>query len=82
MKCSKMSGSALLLRFKEPSGKEIHPNLENSNCDPVNYTMGSPMLIVSICKGNIFSEYKRINWIIHVHKLVEEAGLTLAQNLL
>ena len=75
MKCSKMSGSALLLRFKEP-------NLENSNCDPLNYTMGSPMLIVSICKGNIFSEYKRINWIIHVHKLVEEAGLTLAQNLL
>ena len=40
-----------LLRLKQPSGTEILHNLENSNCDPFEYSMGSPMLIVSICMG-------------------------------
>ena len=38
-----------LLRLKQPSGTEIHHNLENSTCDPLKYTMGNPTLIVSIC---------------------------------
>ena len=29
----------------------MHDKLENSTCDPLKYTMGSPMLIVSICVG-------------------------------
>ena len=37
-----------LLRLKQPSGTEIHHNLENFTCDPFEYTMGSPILIVSI----------------------------------
>ena len=37
--------------LKQPSRTEIHHNLENSTCDPLKYTMGSPILIVSICKG-------------------------------
>ena len=40
-----------LLRLKQPSGTEIHNNLENSTCDPLKNTMGSPILIVSICMG-------------------------------
>ena len=39
-------GLHCLLRLKQPSGKEIHHNLENSTCDPLKYTMGSPILIV------------------------------------
>ena len=38
-----------LLRLKQSSGTEIHHNLENSTCDLLKYTMGSPILIVSIC---------------------------------
>ena len=52
MKCFFSSGSALstvtLLRFKQPSWTEIHHSLKNSTCDPLKYTMGSPILIVSI----------------------------------
>ena len=44
-------GLHCLLSLKQPSGTEIHHNLENSNCDPLKYTMGSPILIVSICMG-------------------------------
>ena len=40
-----------LLRLKQPSGTEVHHNLENATCDPIKYTIGSPILIVSICKG-------------------------------
>ena len=35
-----------LLRFKRSSGTEIHHSLENFTCDPLKYTMGSPILIV------------------------------------
>ena len=38
-------------RLKQPSGIEIYHKLEISTCDPLKYTMGSPMLIVSICMG-------------------------------
>ena len=37
-----------LLRLKQPSGTEIHYNLENSTYDPLRYTMGSVVLLVSI----------------------------------
>ena len=36
------------LRLKQLSVTEIHHYLENSTCNPLNYTMGSPILIVSI----------------------------------
>ena len=39
-----------LLGLKQPSGTEIHHNLENSTCD-TKYTIGSHILIVSICMG-------------------------------
>ena len=46
-------GLHCLLRLKQPSGTEIHYtcNLETSTCDPLKYTMDSPILIVhvSIC---------------------------------
>ena len=44
-------GLHCLLRLKQPSGIEIHHNLENSSCDPLKYTIGIPILIVSICMG-------------------------------
>ena len=37
-----------LPRLKQPLGTLIHRNVENSTCDPLKYTMGSPILIVSI----------------------------------
>ena len=40
-----------LLRLKYSLGTEVHHNLENSTCDLLGYTMGSPILIVSICMG-------------------------------
>ena len=40
-----------LLRLKQTSGTEIHYNLENSTCDSLKCTIGSPILIVSICMG-------------------------------
>ena len=42
-------GLHCLLRLQQSSGKETHHNLENSTCDPLKYTMGSAILIVSIC---------------------------------
>ena len=44
-------GLHCLLRLKQPSGTEIHCYLENSTYDPLKYTMGSPILIVSISMG-------------------------------
>ena len=44
-------GLHCLLRLKQPSGTEICHNLENSICDPLKYTLGSPILVVSICMG-------------------------------
>ena len=44
-------GLHCLLRLKQSSGTEIHHNIENATCDPLKYTMGSPILIVSICMG-------------------------------
>ena len=44
-----------LLKLKHPSlssGTEIHPNLEISSYDPLNYTMGNTYRInVIICMG-------------------------------
>ena len=39
-------GLHCLLRLKQTSWTEIHHDLENSNCDPLKYTMGNPILIV------------------------------------
>ena len=44
-------GLHCLLRFKQPSGTEIHQNLENSTCFPLKCTKGSPILNLSICIG-------------------------------
>ena len=38
-------GLHYLLRLKQPSETETHNNLENSTCDPLEYTMGSPILL-------------------------------------
>ena len=38
-------GLHCLLRLKEHSETEIHHYIENSTCDPLNHTMGSPILI-------------------------------------
>ena len=46
-------GLHCLLSLKQPSGTEIHHNLENSTCSLLKYTMGSPILIVSICMGKL-----------------------------
>ena len=34
-----------LLRLKQLSGTEKQHNLENSICDPLKYTMGSPIIL-------------------------------------
>ena len=44
-------GLHCLLRLKQPSGTEIHHDLENSTCAPLKYTMDNPILIVSMCMG-------------------------------
>ena len=44
-------GLHCLLRLKQHSGTDLHQNYENSTCDPLKYTMGIPILIVSICMG-------------------------------
>ena len=44
-------GLHCLLRLKQPSRTEIHHNLENSTCDPLKYTICSPILFVAICMG-------------------------------
>ena len=44
-------GLRCLQRLKQPSGTEKYHNLEISTCDPLKYTMGNPILIVSICMG-------------------------------
>ena len=44
-------GLHYLLGLKQPSGTEINHDLENFTCDPLKYTMGSPILLESICMG-------------------------------
>ena len=44
-------GLQCYLRLKQPSGTEIHHNLDNYTCDPFKNTMGNSILIVSICMG-------------------------------
>ena len=41
-------GLHCLLRLKQPSGTKIHHNLEQSTCDPSQYTIGSFRKIPSI----------------------------------
>ena len=41
-------GLHCFLRLKQPSGTEIHHNLETSTSDPLNYKMYNSILIVSI----------------------------------
>ena len=48
------------LSLKQPSVAEIHHHLENSTCDPLNYTMGSPIFIVSICMAKSIQK-QRVN---------------------
>ena len=47
-------GLHCLLRLKQSSGTEIHHYLENCTCDPLKYTMGRPVLIVSMSMGKSF----------------------------
>ena len=53
-------GFQCLLRLKQQSGKVIHHNLENSSCNPLKYTMGSTVLIVSVCMGKSI-KIQRVN---------------------
>ena len=46
-------GLHCLPTLKHSSVTVTHFNLENSKCDPLKYTMGSPILIVSVCMGKI-----------------------------
>ena len=61
-----------LLRLKQPSGTEKHKNLENSTCDPLKCTIGSAILIVSICMGKSI-RIQRIKF----HHLEECSGTVL-----
>ena len=54
-----MFKSADLVSLKQPTGTEIHHYLENSIGDPLKYTIGSPILIVSISMG-IPLKYKEL----------------------
>ena len=51
-------GMHCLLRLKQLSGTGTHHNLENSSCSPLKYTMGSPILIVTICVGKSINKQK------------------------
>ena len=51
MKCSILLHHQGLHRLLT-SGTEIYHNSENYTCDPLKYTMGSPILTVSIYMGN------------------------------
>ena len=42
--------------YKQPSGTEIHYNLEHFNCDPLRYTTGIPVLNQHVLENP--SEYK------------------------
>ena len=44
-------GLHCLIRLKQPSGTEMHQNLKYATCDPLKYTIGSHILIISICMG-------------------------------
>ena len=46
-------------RLKQPSGTEAHHILEKSTCDTLNYKMGDPVLIVSIC----MEKFITIQWV-------------------
>ena len=41
-------GLHYLLRLKQTSGTDIHHNLENSTCDPLEYTMDNPILSINM----------------------------------
>ena len=51
-------GLHCLLRLKQRSKSEIHHYLKNPTCDPLKYTMGSPILIVSREQGKIHPNTK------------------------
>ena len=44
-------GLHCLLRLKQPLWTDVHHDLETFTCDPLKYTMDSPILIVLICMG-------------------------------
>ena len=54
-------GLHCLPRLKQPSVTEIHYNSETSTCDPLNYKMDKPKLIVSICIGK-YIRIQRTKW--------------------
>ena len=58
-------GLHFLLRSKQLSGTEMQYNLKILTCDPLNYTMDSPILIAFICMGNP-SEYKGLTLILSI----------------
>ena len=45
-----------LLILKQPSGAEIHHDLENSTCDPLKYRMDKP-----ICNTYCINMYEKIH---------------------
>ena len=58
-------GLHCLQRLKQPSGTEIHPNIENfTSGHPLKYTMGSPILIVSISLSPLGSIFQLLTCLI------------------
>ena len=55
-------GLQCLLILEQSSGTEIQHNLEKSTCDPLKYTLGRPILIVSICMGKSI-RIQRVNMV-------------------
>ena len=64
MKCIMLptfnQGLHCLLNIKQPSGTEIHHNLENYTHHPLRFRMGSTIFIVSICMGKT-TRIQRVN---------------------
>ena len=53
-------GLHCFLRLKQPSGTEIHHDLETSTCDPIKCKMSNPIPIVSLCTEKFIS-IQRVN---------------------
>ena len=66
-------GLHCLLKLEQPSGTEKHHSIENATCDPLKCTMGSHILIVSICKA----KSNRIQRVIkdHIHCVTVQTTL-------
>ena len=70
-------GLHCLLRLKQTSGTEIHHNLENDTCEPLKCTMGSPIVVLSLCMGKSI----RIQRVKHVKRCCTFGDLSFIEKL-